>query len=237
MPEGYVKYVHKVRNLPSNIRFRKNKFVVEFKRKRKYVYGGQFDTKELAEEEVNKRLKQEKEEKEKEFSSRPITRNEKGIAVIKAYNDGKLVDVKVDDNDYIKYNLVSWNISKDGYVRCTKGLLHRLIMNAKPGSFVDHIDRDKTNNMKSNLRELDRNDSTHIHNQNKKSNTTSKYKGVTKRSNGMFDMSIMKGGIRHQATFKDEEEAAKAYDKKSKELYGQHGYQNFPMVIPNTNDN
>lgn len=56
--------------------------------------------------------------------------------------------------------------------------VHRLIMKAKPGQLVDHIDRDTTNNLRENLRIT-----THsVNNQNarkRKDGVTSKYKGVS----------------------------------------------------------
>ena len=39
-----------------------------------------------------------------------------------------------------------------GYYRVGKTLLHRLIMNAKSGDIIDHIDRIKTNCQRENLR-------------------------------------------------------------------------------------
>lgn len=64
--------------------------------------------------------------------------------------------VKVDDDDYKKYNHLVWHLSDTGYaVRRTNGettRLHRLIMNCPEGLVVDHLNGDKLDCRKSNMR-------------------------------------------------------------------------------------
>lgn len=69
---------------------------------------------------------------------------------------GKGQSVKVDDDDYKKYNHLVWHLSDTGYaVRRYNGetiRLHRLIMNCPEGMVVDHLNGDTLDNRKCNLR-------------------------------------------------------------------------------------
>ena len=66
----------------------------------------------------------------------------------------------VDDDDYEKYKDIRWYLSDMGYAVIRKRIggkkktlrLHRLITNCPDGLVVDHINRDKLDNRKSNLR-------------------------------------------------------------------------------------
>lgn len=63
----------------------------------------------------------------------------------------------VDEEDYKKYSGFNWFYSKRGYAEGRMGgkrmlKLHRLISNAPDGLEVDHINRDKLDNRKSNLK-------------------------------------------------------------------------------------
>ena len=112
--------------------------------------------------------------------------------------------------------------------RKVKLYIHRLIMDAPKGMDVDHINGNPLDNRKSNLRIC-----THAENQRNKGaykNNTSGYKGVSwyKRDKKWI------AGIKHNnkgiyiGLFEDKEEAARAYDKKAKELHGEFAYLNFP---------
>lgn len=69
---------------------------------------------------------------------------------------GKDKSVKVDDDDYKKYNHLVWHLSDTGYaVRRDNHQtyrLHRLIMNCPEGMVIDHLNGDKLDCRKSNLR-------------------------------------------------------------------------------------
>lgn len=63
---------------------------------------------------------------------------------------------KVDDADYERVAGVNWYRHSQGYatttIRRRTVSMHRLILNAKRGEEVDHIDRDPSNNQRANLR-------------------------------------------------------------------------------------
>jgi hypothetical protein len=95
---------------------------------------------------------------------------------------------KVDDDDYEVYGHLAWSLDSKGYAKHLFGeypnykmkKLHRLIMNAPDNMQVDHINGDKLDNRKCNLRLC--NNSQNQMNRGKQKNNTSGYIGVTWRS-------------------------------------------------------
>ncbi|MHB1266985.1 MAG: AP2 domain-containing protein [Acidithiobacillus ferriphilus] len=110
------------------------------------------------------------------------------------------------------------NIYSCGYKRTTIRI-HRLVMNAKPGELVDHINHHTLDNRKSELRLC-----THFqnhHNSGKYANNKSGFKGVSwcKRKS-KWRASIMANGKHlHLGYFIDPEEAYKAYCEAALELH------------------
>lgn len=76
--------------------------------------------------------------------------------IILSGKKGKGKSVKIDDDDYKKFNHLVWHLSDTGYaVRRTNGetvRLHRLIVNCPEGLVVDHLNGDKLDCRKSNMR-------------------------------------------------------------------------------------
>lgn len=101
---------------------------------------------------------------------------------------------------------------------------HNLIMLSKG---IDHIDGDGLNNSRSNLRKCTQ--SENIANSRKFVKSSSQFKGVD------FDKSRKKWRARivknrkefHLGYFKSEEDAAKAYDKKAVDFFGNFSRTNF----------
>ena len=88
---------------------------------------------------------------------------------------------KIDLCDYDIVRLHRWYINSQGYV-CTnmqnkKVKLHRFITDAMPGMEVDHINRDKSDNRRSNLRICNKSDN--LKNTNIYKNNTSGVNGVS----------------------------------------------------------
>ena len=97
---------------------------------------------------------------------------------------------------------------------------HRWLFNLKTGdkSVVDHIDGNKLNNQKSNLRLCSI--SENMCNRNKTTGqTSSKYKGVFKQKNKWRAVCRKNKIVYELGSFETEEEAAEAYNEKAKELH------------------
>lgn len=134
----------------------------------------------------------------------------------------------IDAEDYPKVKDYSWHIAcqKKPYpARSIKKngsnaleFMHRVILNPPDGMFVDHIDGDRLDNRKCNLRIC-----TDTQNRwNKKMNVgSSTFKGVHKNG-GRWRATISANGIKYQlGSFGTEIEAAIAYNMKAKELHGE----------------
>ena len=143
----------------------------------------------------------------------------------------------IDAEDYDRVNQYNWCAVEDThcwYAHTFKRdgspmAMHRLILNAPKGLLVDHIDHNGLDNRKSNLRLC-----TNRQNQQNRRPTrgsNSRYKGVHWCNfHKKFRARITHNGIRlHLGYFEDEIAAAKAYDKKAKELFGEFAYLNFPQ--------
>jgi len=161
--------------------------------------------------------------------------------------------VFVDDEDYDYLNQFKWQLRKDintyyimrtplvGEPNQKSLLIHRVIMNVTDSKIlIDHIDMDGLNNQKSNLRKC-----TPSENQkNKRPRGTSKYLGVNfhtatnkyKLKNGEIRISqstgwlatiSINGKTTHIKKFKNEIDAAKAYDEMAKIHHGEFANLNF----------
>jgi len=145
---------------------------------------------------------------------------------------GKFAIVDAEDYDWL--NMYKWCVSKKRYnfyaCRRTRGkkiFMHRLITNAPEGMLVDHINGISLNNRRSNLRICT------IAQNNRNSRpwrrSTSKYKGVSWcQAAGKWRARIRPNRKQmHLGCFDNEIKAARAYDKKAKELFGEFAYLNF----------
>ena len=101
-------------------------------------------------------------------------------------------------------------------------------MKISDGLYVDHINGDRLDNRKANLRAA-----TTFENrwntQKVKGKYSSKYKGVkwNKQHKRWIAQIIAKGKVRYHGCFTDEIEAAKAYDQAAKKHHGQFAVLNF----------
>lgn len=105
--------------------------------------------------------------------------------------------------------------------------LHRLIIQPPPGKQVDHINRNRLDNRRENLRIVSCRQN--VWNQGP-FGKTSKFKGVYWNS-GMdkwvASIRLPKDGKqKHLGCFIEESEAALAYNKKAEEFYGEFAYLN-----------
>lgn len=145
----------------------------------------------------------------------------------------------VDEEDYEWLNQWKWCVCKIGnnYYATrnvkNKGTqtsirMHRLIMDAQKGVYVDHVDIDSLNNQRYNLRICT--NAQNAMNQKKvlRDRFTSKYKGVSwHKSNKRWCANItINRKSNSLGSFKCETRAALAYDKKAKEIFKEYARTN-----------
>lgn len=141
---------------------------------------------------------------------------------------GNNIPVRVDDDDYVDLSQHKWYLHPKGYAQafidgaCV--LMHRFIMQPPSDMQIDHIDRDKTNNKRSNLRIVRK--GINAQNIPPKANNTSGYVGVAR--NGIYWQASIYFNRKRQfvGNFKDKESAAIAYNDRALELYGENAYLN-----------
>lgn len=142
--------------------------------------------------------------------------------------------VLVDDEDYEFLSLFIWKLSKRGYA---VGYIpmQRLLMRPARKLVVDHIDWNKLNNQKSNLR-ICTNSQNRMNNQ-KKQGTTSKFRGVYwKKNKNKFTAFVKAAGKNYWlGSFDDEHIAALMRDFWTTELHGEYAQTNFKVVSQWTN--
>lgn len=140
----------------------------------------------------------------------------------------------VDDDDYPIVSKYNWSLHSRGYVerRTKKGFikLHRFIAEIHHWNVgenvIDHINRNKKDNRKSNLRicTFQQNTFNRIQRFN---GATSRYKGVSKRENGHWRMRVFIDGKSYcDKTYRTEIEAAAAYNRAVIKAHGEYALLN-----------
>ena len=148
----------------------------------------------------------------------------------------------VDDDDFEKLSRYKWLVTKnrrtfyasrtvrlkDGSHKKVNIQMHRKVLNAPDGAIVDHINHNGLDNRKANLRLVTA--GQNCWNARKRYGCTSKYKGVSwNKSARKWQARIAyKRKWTFIGYFDDELSAAKAYDVKARELFGDFAYLNFP---------
>ncbi|MDY0356607.1 MAG: HNH endonuclease [Sedimentisphaerales bacterium] len=147
---------------------------------------------------------------------------------------GKFAIVDAADYEWLsKYKWLATGNEKRGFYagrRVGQGMLlmHRAIMQPPPGMVVDHISGNGLDQRRANLRVCSQRHNSH--NRRPSRWTSSRFKGVYFcRATGKWVATIgFEGRSIHLGSFDDEVEAARVYDRKARELFGEYAYLNFP---------
>lgn len=136
----------------------------------------------------------------------------------------------VDDFNYEWLNQWRWQAQKGnetyyarGYIDGKMIYMHRLILGAKDGQFIDHKDHNGLDNSITNIRFCTVAENQHNKKSNK--NSTSKYKGVSWNKQVKKWRATIKNITIGQ--YKSEKNAAIAYDIAANQLFGKFAYTNF----------
>lgn len=143
----------------------------------------------------------------------------------------------IDIIDIDKCKCISWVIDPRGYVvgkpegfKSTAKLHRWILFNQKPGyPIIDHIDGNKLNNKRSNLRECTA--AQNSRNARISKNNSSGFKGVSISSDGKWRARIWRDWKEiFLGNFNSAEDAAVAYDKAAIDLHGEFASTNFPII-------
>ena len=171
-----------------------------------------------------------KEQELEDHNKKPISRNEKGDAIIQVGDK----EFSVDDDLWHKLTVYSWS-NADPYACTTingvQEKMHHFVMKIRGVDLsniglgdgkdvIDHIDKNTRNTKTENLRINDV--SGNRHNRRKKADASSDYVGVCyNKNNGKWLAKVCKNyECFYVGEYTTEEEAAIAHDIKAKDLYG-----------------
>ena len=142
----------------------------------------------------------------------------------------------IDNEDLELIDGSSWSVSRMGnlyyaqrrYIKGQPSLMHRLITGAPKGMDVDHINHNGLDNRRSNLRICTRSENlANLRNLKKTKASMSRFKGVDWHAErNRWRVRIAN---KHIGRFKDEIEAAKAYDRAAVAMFGEFANTNFPI--------
>jgi len=141
----------------------------------------------------------------------------------------------VDDDIYEWVSKYHWHVDNKGYARRGTYLkrklskwifLHEMIIPCPKGMMRDHIDGNRLNNCRSNLRIV-----THQQNNQNRGigkRNTSGYKGIFLEAKRWWRAFITVNGKKtHLGYYPTAEDAARAYDEAAKKYYGEYARTNF----------
>ncbi len=134
----------------------------------------------------------------------------------------------IDDLDFEIFRTMNWHINSKGYVgthilvdgKRKAKKMHQFIVQPIKGFDIDHIDRNKLNNQRNNLRIVSH--TQNCRNVGLTKRNTSGFKGVSwEKSENKWTANIRVDRVLKKiGRFHTKEEAAKRYNEKAKEYFG-----------------
>lgn len=139
----------------------------------------------------------------------------------------------VSDSDYQEIQQFKWYVHKNGYAYRTDVVggkpkcvyMHRKILGLNSGGYGDHINGNKLDNRRENLRICT--STENCANRKIQSNNKSGYKGVISRSGRWFARVQLNKKKVYGEYFDTKEAAAKAYDVAARRFFGEYAKLNF----------
>lgn len=140
----------------------------------------------------------------------------------------------VDDSDFVRTNALNWHAQpkrKTHYAigqiivggKRTTRRMHRLLMDAKPGQIVDHVNGNGLDNRMSNLRITCAKGNA----RNRRHYGQSPFKGVRCIGKSWVARISENRKVKTIGYFASAKEAAAAYDREASKLFGETAYLNF----------
>ena len=139
----------------------------------------------------------------------------------------------VDDKDFAFLNQWKWTCSAFGYAYRQQKIngkykfisMHRLILGLEKGELADHINHNRVDNRRVNLRIAT--DTQNAQNKSKMKNNTSGFIGVYWNKNRQYYQAYIQVNKKHiyLGKFIDPQVAFKSYRKASKQYFGEFAYQ------------
>ncbi len=135
----------------------------------------------------------------------------------------------IDAGDFDLISKYKWYCNKDGYALTTTGStgtrMHRLILGANKKEICDHVNLNKLDNRKSNLRICTQKEN--LRNRSKNKNNSSKFKGVFWHSTAKkWMVQIYADKFIYLGLFTNKKKAAFAYNIAAKIYHGEFAYLN-----------
>ena len=139
----------------------------------------------------------------------------------------------IDSEVHKSISAFSWNCSRNGYAcraakignKWTRVYMHRELARTPKGMSTDHINGNRLDNRKKNLRVCTH--SENCKNRGNRIDNKTGYKGVFPYGNGRFRVKIkLDGKMLHVGLYDTADQAARAYNRKAKELFGKYARLN-----------
>lgn len=148
---------------------------------------------------------------------------ENDVAKVPVYCSGVILYAVIDKEDVGLVEDIFWSSDKRGYARGNNIYLHRHILKPPTNKQVDHINGNRLDNRRANLRLA-----TNQQNQMARHVVVGKsgYKGVHKHGKKWRAQIKYNGKLVRLGSYETPERAAKAYDQAAKALFGEWGVLN-----------